>query len=280
MSNDINKMDFKQLRNEVQLLRDELAIMKRKYEDILYNLDNENFSSRFIKEKDGMKTSIEQTEKSITLQAEKVEENSSSIGNLEVTADAISANVSSVFNEIEEISSKDELRTKPTNKIYSLNGENYHYNSIMNEWEKIVGNSVASSFVQVDDGFYLKGDVKLNGNLISNGRIEGYNAAGEKDGLFVKSGNNEWVFSDLSLYSNGKLIFSAYKSGAIQNPKCSIYAPKALTTLVPSHNHGIENGTRLALTNDGATVSGWVEFKQSGSHQHYLSDDDEPVLEV
>lgn len=38
---DINQMDFKELRNEVQLLRDELAIMQRKYEDIFNNLQYE-----------------------------------------------------------------------------------------------------------------------------------------------------------------------------------------------------------------------------------------------
>ena len=52
-------MNYKQLRNEVQLLRDELAIMKRKYEDIIYNLDTDNFSSRFVKEQGDMKTAIE-----------------------------------------------------------------------------------------------------------------------------------------------------------------------------------------------------------------------------
>lgn len=56
---DINQMDFKQLRNEVQYLRDELAIFKRKYEDIIYNLDDDNFSSTLLREKEGMKTSIE-----------------------------------------------------------------------------------------------------------------------------------------------------------------------------------------------------------------------------
>ena len=38
---DINQMDFKELRNEVQLLRDELAMMKRQYEDLFYNLKYE-----------------------------------------------------------------------------------------------------------------------------------------------------------------------------------------------------------------------------------------------
>ena len=57
--NNINNMDVKKLRNEVQELRDELAIMKRKYEDIIYNLDDENFSSRIVKEKGEMRTAIE-----------------------------------------------------------------------------------------------------------------------------------------------------------------------------------------------------------------------------
>ncbi len=57
----INKMDFKGLRNEVQLLRDDIAKWKRVYEDMLYNLDTDNFSSRLVKEKNGMATAIEIT---------------------------------------------------------------------------------------------------------------------------------------------------------------------------------------------------------------------------
>lgn len=38
---DINQMDFKELRKEVQSLRDELAIMQRKYEDIFNNIEYE-----------------------------------------------------------------------------------------------------------------------------------------------------------------------------------------------------------------------------------------------
>lgn len=41
----ISSMNFKQLRSEVQSLRDELAMMKRHYEDLLYNLDDDNILS-------------------------------------------------------------------------------------------------------------------------------------------------------------------------------------------------------------------------------------------
>lgn len=74
MSNaNINTMDLKQLRNEVRLLRDELAITKRKYEDILYNLDDANFSERFVKEKDNMKTAITVTAEGIETKVSKDE---------------------------------------------------------------------------------------------------------------------------------------------------------------------------------------------------------------
>lgn len=62
---DINKMDFKALRKEVLRLRDDLARMKRGYEDILYNLDNENFSKSILLEKDKMKAQIQITAEKI-----------------------------------------------------------------------------------------------------------------------------------------------------------------------------------------------------------------------
>lgn len=157
MSDDINKMDFKQLRNEVQLLRDELAIMQRKYEDILYNLDDDNFSVKTLKEKETMKESIIET--------------GNSVSSIKQTADSIQSTVTSVFTEIEQIDSLSELNSKPKNKIYSLDGVNYHYNHIINLWEEIDGNSIASSFIQTADGFELNGDVAINGDAIVSGTI-------------------------------------------------------------------------------------------------------------
>lgn len=68
---DINQMDFKELRNEVQLLRDELAVMRRKYEDLFYNLDTENFSSKLTKKINSVVTSDE-VESRITQEADKI----------------------------------------------------------------------------------------------------------------------------------------------------------------------------------------------------------------
>ena len=91
MSDNINKMDFKQLREMVQTLSDELAIMKRKYEDIIYNLDTDNFSSRFVKEQGDMKTAIEVTAKGIKSMVSK--EDLKAYSTIEQTAEKISSTV-------------------------------------------------------------------------------------------------------------------------------------------------------------------------------------------
>lgn len=223
---DINKMSFKQLREEVQLLRDELAIFKRKYEDIIYNLDNDNFSGSLIKEKEGMKTSIEQTEESITLHAEKIKKNEQNVANLKVTADKIStevtsvkqdvatnktlieqteesimSTVSSVFNEITKVNSKTAM-TDP-GKIYTLDDVNYHYNRITEKWEPIEGNSIASSFIQTIDGFELSGDVKISGDAIVGGAISGAslkNITGTHK--LVMSTDNDAEYGTFRLYNN------------------------------------------------------------------------------
>ena len=213
-------MDIKQLRNEVQLLRDELAIMKRKYEDIIYNLDTDNFSSRFVKEQGDMRTAIEVTAEGIKTKVsnEEFESTKTQLANqitsevkdlndelsseITQTADSIQTTVSSVFNEITKVSSKSKMTDK--SKIYTYNGENYHYNRITKQWEKIDGNSIASSFIQTDDGFELIGNVSVksqdeNGNevRISNGNIQFFPYDDDEESLYGVS------LVDLSMYNIG-----------------------------------------------------------------------------
>jgi hypothetical protein len=92
-------MSDKQLRNEVQTLRDELAIMKRKFEDIIYNLDDDNFSSRFVKEKGDMKTSIEITAEGIKTKVSKedLDKSLKNYSTIEQTAEKISSTVTKEF---------------------------------------------------------------------------------------------------------------------------------------------------------------------------------------
>jgi hypothetical protein len=102
MSDDIAKMNDRQLRNEVQLLRDEIAIMKRKYEDIIYNLDTDNFSSRFTKEQGDMKTAIEITAKGVESKVSKEDFEST----IKQTASSIETEVKKLNDKDNELSSK------------------------------------------------------------------------------------------------------------------------------------------------------------------------------
>lgn len=96
MSDNINQMNYKQLRNEVQLLRDELAIMQRKFEDIIYNLDTDNFSSRFVKEQGNMKTAIEVNANGIKTKVSKEEMETFKESTLTQTAEQIKVEVEKV----------------------------------------------------------------------------------------------------------------------------------------------------------------------------------------
>lgn len=54
----ISKMNEKQLRNAVQMLYDEFAIFKRKYNDAIYNLDSENLGKSFTVTQNNMKAQL------------------------------------------------------------------------------------------------------------------------------------------------------------------------------------------------------------------------------
>ena len=152
MSDNIEKMDFKRLRNEVQLLRDELAIMQRKYEDILYNLDDDNFSTQFKKSKVS-------------------KEDLSAYTTLEQTADAIktqayaSADLSSAV-EIKNISEATDKTKTYYIKDGSGNKSYYYYNEISKDWEEIVGGGIDTVFEQTATGFKLKGNVLIDGDTV------------------------------------------------------------------------------------------------------------------
>lgn len=175
---DISKMDFKQLRNEVQLLRDELAIFKRKYEDAINNIDSSNFSTSFTQEQDNMKTQLKVSANAIKLMASKTDLETAleDYATLTVTADAIRSAVSKGASreDAKEISSLDEALDvgkvyviKSYNASGEVTGERYYYfNSLIKQWELLSDDSIYTVFEQTSDGFSLRGNVKIDGNAV------------------------------------------------------------------------------------------------------------------
>ena len=206
MSKEIKNMDFKELRNEVQRLRDELAIMQRKYEDILYNLDNENFSEQIIKEKNGMKTQIEINENAISTKVSTEDFESEKIQ----TAQQIASKVSSdeMWTAINQTSG--EITTEASKAICEWNDTLYYWNSIYGEWAPArYTDVVKSKFLQTADGFILEGDVSVRGKIIST-----------DEGSYGRMSNTGF---NLFIYNNEQKRFEnkigmGYKAGLYNYP--------------------------------------------------------------
>lgn len=194
---EISEKTLKNLNTKIIELADEVCKMKRMYEDLLYNLDDDNFSGRFLKEKDGMKTKITANEKGITAVVGKIKDTEDSInGNYEElssrisqTAESISTEVKRVLNLSGAIAVDSVSDMTDTGKIYALKGfdglghpvykDYYAYNFISGEFELLSSDTVYSFFEQTADGFKIRGDVLINGNLVrttdTNGNILEFN---------------------------------------------------------------------------------------------------------
>lgn len=201
----ISKMNDKQLRNEVQSLRDELAVMKRKYEDIIYNLDTDNFSSRFVKEQGDMRTAIEVTAKGIKTMVSKEEMQSSieqTASKIESRVDSLEDDNADLYTQITQtaskissvvsknLSAKFKHWTHPTGDnttdvqkgmLCEYNDALYYYNDVTHSWKLYpYADGVKSQFVQTASGFSFSDDVYISGDAIVGGTISGAELANSK----------------------------------------------------------------------------------------------------
>ena len=245
MSDNIATMTDKQLRNKVQMLQDELAIMRRKYEDILYNLDTDNFSSRFVKEQGDMRTAIEVTAKGIEAKVSTEEfesrltltakEFQTALTAVSAQQDILSSSITQTAEDIKMVVSKNisvkfesdydpnYIDTTDSEKgmLCEYNGELYYYNDITRSWEIYpYADGIKSQFLQTYSGFELTGDVSISGDAIVGGTISGsvwQNSAGK---IKLSLGDDYGVYGDLTLVkekSNGSVshIFSVVDAVSI-----------------------------------------------------------------
>lgn len=192
MSDSISKMDFKQLRNEVQLLRDELAIMKRKYEDILYNLDDDNFSSKILREKDNMKTEIKVTADGIKTKVskEELDKTLSGYSTIEQTSDKISTAITNV-NEATDTKLQNYSTVKQTaESITSTVTKEYIKAKVDGEYA--TAETLKSEIKQASDGITTRVE------KLESGRYDQYT-------LFKQT-------ADTFLFDGEKVVFTGYIS--------------------------------------------------------------------
>lgn len=227
---DINNMNYKQLRETVSELNDNYVKLKRTLEDALDNIDESNLATTLRKKLNGYDTqfsvtaekieskvsyedlenslnqysTVSQTAQAIEMSVVSSQEyTDNSVETLSstftMTADGISTRVSKLkkgvetqFNQTAEkieslafekmnTSEAVTVKEKPSasdktldkEKLYKYNNKYYYFNDILQDWlEYDEKNGINSAFTQTSDGFILNGNVKLNGNLYSNGEIE------------------------------------------------------------------------------------------------------------
>lgn len=157
---------LKRLEDGIAILEEQLISMKRHYEDLLNNLDEDNFSANYKVQQGNKFSQIEQNSEKVM-----------------VTVGTIYDVPEQLFGEKPD-SSCDKTKlysyyTKDKNGEYFPDiGENYkfvcyyRYNSISEKWETVDSQSVVSQFEQTVDGFRLKGAVLIDGNTFINGQFQ------------------------------------------------------------------------------------------------------------
>lgn len=95
----ISRMNDKQLRNAVQLLYDELALFKRKYNDAIHNLDEDNFGKSFTIAQNNMKAQFKMAADVIkfAVTEDDLAQELTKYSTIEQTAEAITSTVTAEY---------------------------------------------------------------------------------------------------------------------------------------------------------------------------------------
>lgn len=128
--------------------------------------------------------------------------------------------------------------------------------------------------------------------VIDQNGIQSYDEGDVKAGLWCNEATSDNLrFADLTLYRNNSEVFKVYNelsSIALKAFGSSFLVSTGPTTTAEgtwnfssatavnglntdsagTHNHGIPNGAKLALTDGSGQITGYVEFTESGAHVH------------
>ena len=199
------KMDFNDIRlalkqayRDNQALRDEIALMKRYYDDLIYNIDVENMNNRT---KTTVKKSEEAYEKAATV---------------EIKAEEISMAVKATWGKPVTVD-KFDSDTAQKDVVYYEESTNtyYYYDSLLQQWNESENATFGTVFTQTATGFELNGNVEISGNLITEGTIKGVDIVGVK---YWDAGQNGYIYlnslpgtCDFELRNNkNQAIFTVY----------------------------------------------------------------------
>lgn len=249
LQTDIRQMDYTQLRQrayqlneELEELKGEFSRWKREISDMLENLDESNFSSHIRKQRDKM------------------------MAQLTITPEQIR---SAVCKGI-DLGNAEKIETAPgdpTNsgkldkdKIYLYNGNYYYYNQLSKAWEQVTDNTIYSLCEQRPDGFYLKGNVIIDGKTVKLRNIEFESETPLKQ-QYSKDGVN-WHDE----YKPGEDIYMRISTDDGAQWSTPFQISSGDTTVTPQMVFD-------ALTDEGAKKGMFSIFGNSGKTELYINAD-------
>lgn len=282
---EISKMNFKQLRNEVQELRDELARFKRAYNDTIENLDDSNLSEYLIKEKEGMKTEIEVSadgikalvvksdelgERCATIEATadkiqtQVTKNQENIGKfdskLTQTAKEITAEVTAIETDVGEFNSKIEQTkgsiTTAVNAAYSNPVEVNNFNNVSSKIESVIYYDTTTNLYWHYDGEKWVSGSNANFGTVFEQTADGFKMRGnvritkiaQVDGN-LKIGDASTDNEQRSIIFNSGANISTLDGGAAGKTGIGINASVIYLTQAPNKIYVGTSGSSVTLEN-------------------------------
>lgn len=287
-----------QLKKQIEALEGAFLTMRRHYEDLLNNLDEDNFAANYKVQQGNRFSKIEQTAEGITTKVGElrtdVDKNQEKISTVEQTANSVSSEVAILYNTPVALYGKIPDENSATNVLYAYYIENdngdvindnkkysfscyYKYNTVFEKWEPTDTKSIISRFEQTADGFKLDGDVKINGNTYQNGNIY-VTGKGIEDGsaVYVCNGDAKNITGFISFDTAGtgeyetkdRMIIAAT---TLYNEEEEEWLPNALkiTTLAGGNVEKVVTGN-LSI-GAGMWAQGDTPGKYSGKGYIYIS---------
>lgn len=265
---EISKMNFKQLRNEVQELRDELARFKRAYNDTIENLDDSNLSEYLIKEKEGMKTEIEVSADGIKALVAKSDELGNRCTTIEATADKIQTQVTKNQENIGKFDSKlTQTAEKITAEVTAVKEDVGTFKTAINQRADSIESSVSA--IETDVGEFnskieqTKDSITTAVNAAYSNPVEvnGFSSnTADKSKIYYNTVNNKYYHYDGEKWASGSnanfgTVFEQTADGFMMRGNVRITKIAQVDGNLKIGDISSDNESKSIIFNSGANIS-------------------------
>lgn len=265
---EISKMNFKQLRNEVQELRDELARFKRAYNDTIENLDDSNLSEYLIKEKEGMKTEIEVSADGIKALVVKSDELGERCATIEATADKIQTQVTKNQENIGKFDSKlTQTAEEITAEVTAVKEDVGTFKTAINQRADSIESSVSA--IETDVGEFnskieqAKDSITMTVNAAYSNPVEvnGFSSnTADKSKIYYNTVNNKYYHYDGEKWVSGSnanfgTVFEQTADGFMMRGNVRITKIAQVDGNLKIGDISSDNESKSIIFNSGANIS-------------------------